>query len=115
MGPPLFGRAGIDSRGAAELAMHAGHALDFALGGEALVEPLDAEGFQLLAPGAEPLLPALEPALGGLAVLARKIGAHADHRFECHGLGHHVIRLAPGFAPYALGGLEEIAHHAVIA
>src|SRR5689334_17712346 len=95
--------------------MHARDALDFSFGREALVEALDTKGLHLLTPGAESVLPALEAAVRGLSVLSCEVGAHADHRLEGHGLGDHVVGVTPGLAPDALGRLEEIANHAVVA
>src|SRR3972149_5524387 len=67
--PGLFRRPRLDPRRSRELAGDARHALVFALGGEALVEPLDAEGVQLPAPGRKPLLPAPDAAFGRFGVL----------------------------------------------
>src|SRR5262249_26173276 len=78
-------------------------------------EPLDAKSLDLLAPGPQALFPALESTVGWIAVLPGEIGTHPDHRLEGHRFGDHVVPVAPGLAPDALGGLEEISHHAVVA
>jgi len=87
--------------------MHAAHALDFALGGEALVEAFRLERLHLIAPGGKPLFPALDAALGGIAVLAREVGTHPQHGLQSHRLGDHVVGVAPSLAPDAFGRLEK--------
>src|SRR5262245_29351916 len=107
---------GFDAGGAAEVLVDARHALHFALRREALVEAFLAELARHLAPGAEALLPARHAPGFGLGVVAREVGAHAHHRLDGHGLGDHVVFLAPHrVAEYCLRRLEEVADHRVVA
>src|SRR5204863_3465153 len=103
----------VDARSTSEIAMHARHAFDFALGGEALVEAFLAELLRHFGPGRKALLPARQATALGYAVVARTIGAHAHHRLDGHGLGHHVAILAPHrLAEHRARRLEEVADHA---
>src|SRR5580765_3799600 len=111
----LLCRAGLDSGSAAQIAMHPRNPLYLSLGGEALVEALHAKCLDLLFPRAQAFLPALQTAFGRLAIFAGEVGAHADHRLQRHRPGHHVVGVAPSFVPNALGCLEEVAHHRVVA
>src|SRR5437660_10980541 len=92
--------------------MNATHTLDLAFGGEALVEALRLERLYLVAPGGETLFPALDSAFRGLAVLASEAGANPQPGPQRHRLGDHVVAVAPGVAPDALGRLDKVAHHA---
>src|ERR1043166_6691175 len=70
----LFDCPGFDRRSARQIAMHAADPLDLALGGEALVESLDTESAQLLAPRRQPLFPALQPPVRRLGIVTREVG-----------------------------------------
>src|SRR6266571_2000964 len=111
-----LGTARFDSRGPREVAVNARHALHFALGREALVEAFLAELPRHLGPGAEPLFPSGDPAGLGLGVIAREVGAYPYHRLDGHGLGDHVVVLAPHrVAEHRARRLEKIAHDRVVA
>src|SRR6185436_9143225 len=70
LGVLALAAAGLHLGEAAELA---GDAVHLALGGEALVEALVAEGARLLGPGGEALGPALDSPVDGLRVFSREI------------------------------------------
>src|SRR5678815_6157491 len=113
---PVSALLGLDAGGAREVLVDARHALDLALGGEALVEAFLAELARHFRPGPEALLPALQAAGFRLGIVAREIGAHSHHRLDGHRLGDHVIVLAPhGLAEYGARRLEEVADEGVIA
>src|SRR5712692_9049233 len=115
-GKLLLGTAGFDSRGSREVAMYTRHALHFALGREALIETFLPELPRHLGPGAEPLFPSGDPAGLGLGVIAREVGAYPHHRLDGHGLGDHVVVLAPHrVAAHRARRLEEIADDRVVA
>src|SRR5918999_180732 len=71
--------------------------LDARGAGEILVDARDAPGF-------------------GLGVVAGEVGAHAHHRLDGDGLGHHEVVLAPDLvAEDVLRRLEEVADDGVVA
>src|SRR5918992_5109418 len=111
-----LGLLGLDARGAGEILVDARDALDFALGGETLVEAFLAELLRHLAPRSQPLFPARDAPGFGLGVVAGEIGAHAHHRLDGDGLGHHEVVLAPDLvAEDVLRRLEEVADDGVVA
>src|SRR6266849_3404514 len=111
-----LGTARFDSCGAREVAVDARHALHFALGREALVETFLAELPRHLGPRPEPLLPSGDTAGLRLGVVAREVGAYPHHRLDGHGLGDHVVVLAPDrVAEHRARRLEEIADDGVVA
>src|SRR5918992_4231623 len=111
-----LGLLGLDARGAGEILVDARDALDFALGGETLVEAFLAELLRHLAPRSQPLFPARHAPGLGLGVVAGEIGAHAHHRLDGDGLGHHEVVLGPYLiAEHVLRRLEEVADDGVVA
>src|SRR5258706_6629778 len=115
--PPGSGlSARFDAHRARQVAMDSGDSLDLALGREALVEAFLAELARHLAPRAEALFPSGDAAGFGLGVVAREIGAHAHHGLDGHGLGGHVVVLAPDrVAEHGARRLEEVADDGVVA
>src|SRR5687768_9382070 len=109
------GLLGLDARGAGEIAVDAGDALDFALRREALVEAFLLELARHLGPGTQALFPALHAPGFGLGVVARKVRAHPHHGLDGHRLGDHVVVLAPhAVAEHVARGLEEVADDGVV-
>src|SRR4051794_25686285 len=115
--PYSMGNAALglfDARRAAEVAVDARHPLHLALRREALVEAFLLELARHFRPGSEAGFPALHAAGFGLGVIAREVGAHADHRLDGHGLGDHVAILAPHRVPeHGARRLEEVADDGV--
>src|SRR5262245_10078857 len=106
---------GLDLRRAPELAVEPRHALDLALGGEALVEALGPQLAGELAPGREAPGPARQTSVDRVGVLGREVEADAQHGLDRHRARHHVAGAAPGVAPGLLGGFQEVAHDLVAA
>src|SRR5438034_11665876 len=94
--------------------MDARDALDLALGGKALVEPLGSKGADLFGPGREPFAPALDAILERFGIASGQIGANSDHRLEGDLSSDHIIGVAPTFVPDLSGDFEKIADHGVI-
>src|SRR5688572_12065076 len=110
------GLLGLDARGAGEIAVDAGNALDFTLRRKALVEAFLLKLARHLGPRTEALFPALHAPGFGLGVVARKVGAHPHHGLDGHRLGDHVVVLAPhAVAEHAARGFEEVADDGVVA
>src|SRR5262245_59691415 len=112
---PLRGLAllGLDAGRPHELLLHAVDALDLALGGEALVEALDAELAHHLRPRGDAADPALHAPLDGLRVVARQLEGDAEHRLDRDRAREHEVGVAPGAAEHLRGRLEEVADDVV--
>src|SRR5262245_53539008 len=92
------------------------HALDLTFSREALVEALGAELAHLLGPRRQAVLPARNAPGFGFGVVARQVGAGADHRLDRDRLGDHVVFFTPGrVRESGTCGLQEVADHTVVA
>src|SRR5215471_481271 len=104
---------GLDAGRPHELLLHAVDALDLALGGEALVEALDAELAHHLRPGGDAAEPAVHAPLDGLGIVASQFEGDAEHRLDRDRARDHEVGMAPGAAEDLRSGLQEVADDVV--